>query len=93
MVGAQVSNDPWKSLAARIVLRAIDDYKLVDVFVSSTHTQKREEKKAIRRDAFRWLQGWPCSDEECECYWWCQHLLSHAGINVSPEEVLSHIQK
>lgn len=61
MTGARVGNDPWKSLAARVILRAQDDCRgCMESGIKDDVT-----KALIQYDAEQWLRF----------DWWCQYLL------------------
>lgn len=74
----KVSDNPWSSLAAAIVLRAVDDCKL-----ESCVPERKEEIKGLVKDAKKWLEH----DE------WCQILLEYAGVGISGGEVLGWIKE
>jgi len=64
MTGARASNNPWKSLAAKIILRAKDDYR----GAVGTGISDRLTRALLQYDAERWLNHDP----------WCQYLLDCA---------------
>lgn len=61
MTGAKVGNNPWKSLAASVILKARDDCRgCMESGIKDDIT-----RALIQYDAERWLRH----------DWWCQHLL------------------
>ena len=92
MTGAKGSNNPWKDLAARIVLRAVRDYQKIDIFVSNSHASADEERIMIQFEAENWLYGKKvCGDYRCDCDLWCQSLLDFLGIDITGIEIANRL--
>ena len=70
-------DDPYKGLAASIILRAIKDIKRQDMKLSRSSHEIKDLQK-ITEEAETWLK-------ESE---WCDMLLDFVGFTISGEEVL-----
>lgn len=70
-------DDPYKGLAASIVLRAIKDIKCQDMQSSSLST-KDEDLQRVTDEAVAWLR----EDK------WCETLLDYLDFTISGGEIL-----